>query len=455
MDPAEIQRLKETDKSIVWHPFTQMRDWIFNDPLVIERGEGVELIDVEGRRYLDGVSSLWTNVHGHCVPAINKTVVAQLDKIAHSTLLGLGNVPSIELASKLMEITPASLSKVFFSDSGSTAVEVSLKMAFQFWQQQGAHLDEKMRFACLTNAYHGDTIGSVSLGGIDLFHAIYKPLLFKTVQIPAPFCYRCPLGKQRATCRMECADEAERMISDNADELAAMIIEPLVQGAAGMIVHPDGYLRRVAESCRSHDVLLILDEVATGFGRTGKMFACEHEGIRPDMMALAKGISGGYLPLAVTLATESIFNGFLGSYESFRTFFHGHTYTGNPLACAAALGNLEVFRKDKVLERSQGLIKRFAELLASCRELPLVGDVRQKGLMAGIELVKDPDTKESFDTSLRVGHRVILEARERGAILRPLGDVIVIMPPLVMRDDQLEKLIEIVRQSIDAVADSL
>jgi adenosylmethionine-8-amino-7-oxononanoate transaminase len=455
MDSKKIRQLKADDQRFIWHPFTQMQDWLSQDPVIIERGDGVELIDVDGNRYLDGVSSLWTNVHGHRVPEIDQAVTAQVDRIAHSTLLGLSNVPSVELARELAAITPASVSRVFYSDSGSTAVEVALKMAFQFWQQQGAPHDAKIRFACLSEAYHGDTIGSVSVGGIDLFHAIYKPLLFETVQIPAPFCYRCPFGKERASCNLECAAEAERIITTQGRELAAVVIEPLVQGAAGMIVHPESFLSRVAAACRAQDVLLILDEVATGFGRTAKMFACEHEDVQPDLMALAKGISGGYLPLAATMASERVFEGFLGTVASQRTFFHGHTYTGNPLACASALGSLEAFRNRKVLEHTGLLAEDFANLLEALVGRPHVGDVRFKGLMAGIELVQDPATGEPFDSNLRVGHRVIVEARKRGAILRPLGDVVVLMPPLAMTKNELVRLIGIVTDSIDAVLEAL
>ncbi len=455
MNPDEVKRLKEDDKRYVWHPFTQMKDWLDHDPVIVDRGEGVELIDVDGKRYLDGVSSLWTNVHGHTAPEIDRAVTEQLGKVAHSTLLGLGSVTSIDLARELIAIAPASLSKVFYSDSGSTAVEVALKMAFQYWQQTGGAANKKIRFACVKDAYHGDTIGSVSVGGIDLFHAIYKPLLFETVEIPSPFCYRCPFGKERAACSMECAAAAEETILDHADELAALVMEPLVQGAAGMIVHPEGYLKRVAAACRENDVLLILDEVATGFGRTGTMFACEQEGVEPDFMALAKGISGGYLPLAATLTSERIFEGFLGTYESFRTFFHGHTYTGNALACAAALGNLEAFRRGGLSDHTARLASDLSSGLERLGGHSQVGDVRRKGLMAGIELVEDRTTKKRFDLSLRLGHRVILEARERGAILRPLGDVIVLMPPLAMSADELARLIAITTESIDAALEAL
>ncbi|NOZ01735.1 MAG: adenosylmethionine--8-amino-7-oxononanoate transaminase, partial [Deltaproteobacteria bacterium] len=377
---------------------------------------------------------------------------AQLDRVAHSTLLGLANVPSIELARELVSISPASLTRVFYSDSGSTAVEVAIKMAFQYWRQQGE--EGRTRFACLADAYHGDTIGSVSVGGIDLFHAMYRPLLFETVRIPSPYCYRCPIGMDRATCSMECADQAANVIHEHAGELAALVMEPLVQGAAGMIVHPDGFLRRVARACRDSGVLLILDEVATGFGRTGRMFACDHEGVQPDIMALAKGITGGYLPLAATLVADKVFDGFLGEFQSRRTFFHGHTYTGNPLACAAALGNLEVFRRHRVLEHAAGLGRRLESSLSRFLEIEHVGDVRVRGTMAGIELVRDAETKEPFDPALRVGHRVCMEARRHGAILRPLGDVVVLMPPLAMDPDQLDRLARITRESIIAATEA-
>jgi adenosylmethionine-8-amino-7-oxononanoate aminotransferase len=447
LDPKRIAELEALDRRHVWHPFTQMRDWMQEDPLIIERGEGVELIDAQGRRYIDGVSSLWTNVHGHGDPRVHGAIADQLERLAHSTLLGLSNVPSIELARELVEIAPAGLQRVL--DSGSTAVEVALKMAFQYWQQVGR--PERTRFACLADAYHGDTIGSVSVGGIGLFHAMYRPLLFETVKLPSPFCYRCPLGLEGADCGQACAQTVARRIAEHAHELAAVVMEPLVQGAAGMIVHPEGFLARVAQACREHDVLLILDEVATGFCRTGRMFAAEHEGVDPDLMCLAKGITGGTLPLAATMVSERVFEGFLGSYTSYRTFFHGHTYTGNPLACAAALGTLQVFRDDDVLGHVSVLDHELGALLAGFEGHAHIGDVRRRGLMAGIELVRDPGTKTAFEPAERVGHRVVMEARSRGAILRPLGDVVVLMPPLSITVEQLRRLVRITAESIDAV----
>ena len=335
--------LAAADRAHLWHPFTQQRGWAEEEPLVVERAEGTDLIDIDGRRYIDGVASLWCNVHGHRHPRIDAAVRAQLDSVAHSTMLGLSHRPAIELARRLVELAPPGLTRVFYSDSGSTAAEIALKMAFQYWRQRG---EERPRFVALRMAYHGDTIGSVSVGGIDLFHSLYGPLLFDTLKAsPGDL------------------DDVDRLLGEHAGEVAAVIMEPLVQGAAGMLMHPKGYLRGVRELCDRHDVLLILDEVATGFGRTGRMFACEHEDVAPDLLCLAKGITGGYLPLAATLAKERIYEGFLGEFEEFRTFFHGHTYTGNPLACAAALATLDVFEEERTLEGLAAKISLLRELL--------------------------------------------------------------------------------------------
>ncbi len=343
-----MKDLASADRQHVWHPFTQQRGWADEEPVIIERAEGCELVDTAGNRYIDGVSSLWCTVHGHRHPRIDAAVRDQLDKVAHSTMLGLTHPTAIELAERLTAIAPPGLTRCFYSDSGSTATEIALKMAFQFFQQRGD--TQRSRFIALRDAYHGDTIGSVSVGGIDLFHTMYRPLLFDTL-------------------KAEPGDAAdmERLFEDHPGEVAAVIMEPLVQGAAGMLVHPEGYLRAVRELCDRHGALLICDEVAVGFGRTGRMFACEHEGVAPDLMCLAKGITGGYLPLAATLATEQIYEGFLGEYEEFRTFFHGHTYTGNPLACAAALATLEVFEEERTLERLAPKIDLLGELLAGGR----------------------------------------------------------------------------------------
>jgi adenosylmethionine-8-amino-7-oxononanoate aminotransferase len=415
--------LAADDHRYIWHPFTQQQGWVEEDPVIIESAEGTTLTDTEGRRYIDGVSSLWCNVHGHRHPKIDAAVQDQLGKVAHSTMLGLSHRPAIELAKRLTEVAPAGLSRVFYSDSGSTATEIALKIAFQFWAQNG---EKRSKFITLKDAYHGDTLGSVSAGGIDLFHETYRPLLFDTLKaVPGDIA------------------DMERLLTENAGEVAAVMMEPLVQGAAGMLMHPPGYLGAVRRLCDRHGVLLICDEVATGFGRTGTMFACEQEGVEPDLMCVAKGITGGYLPLAATFTTERIYEGFLGRHDEYRTFFHGHTYTGNPLACAAAIATLEVFEEERTIEQLQAKVELLTRLLEPVAQLPCVAEVRQCGFMVGIEL-------EGFDPAERMGHQVTLEARSRGAIIRPLGDVIVLMPPLAIEGGELQRLVSITRQAIEA-----
>jgi len=426
------------DRRHLWHPFTPMRLWAEEEPLIIAAGEGNYLIDTAGRRYLDGVSSLWVNLHGHRCAALDDAVREQLGRIAHSTLLGLGNVPAAELAAALIAVAPAPLSRVFYSDSGSTAVEVALKLAFQYWQHRGRL--RRTRFVALADAYHGDTIGAVSLGGIDLFHRLFHPLLFQTLRAPCPHPYRYADGAlSPEACREACLGE----------EVAAVIVEPRVQGAAGIIVHPPGYLAGVAALCRRHDVLLICDEVATGFGRTGELFACQSEGVSPDLMTLAKGLSGGYLPLAATLTTEAIFEAFLDGPE--RTFFHGHSYTGNPLACAAGLASLRLFGERDLLAQVRSRACRARELLAQqLAPIEAVGEIRQCGLMIGVELVADRQTRRPFPPERRLGAAVCRAARAQGVILRPLGDVLVIVPPLSITDDELATIVGAIAQSIRA-----
>ncbi|HEY8001753.1 MAG TPA: adenosylmethionine--8-amino-7-oxononanoate transaminase [Solirubrobacterales bacterium] len=416
----------ELDQRHLWHPFTQQRDWCSEPPIVIERGEGTELVDVEGRRYIDGVSSLWCNVHGHRHPLIDQALRDQLDRVAHSTMLGLTHPGAAELAARLVELAPPGLQRVFYSESGSTAVEIALKMAFQYWRQRQGERCPRTSFVCLTDGYHGDTIGSVSVGGIDLFHGAFGPLLFKT--------HRVDPGDER---------KLERVLDLHAHEIAAVIVEPLVQGAAGIRVQPPGFLHRVRELTEGHGVFMIADEVATGFGRTGTMFACEQERVSPDFLCLGKGLTAGYLPLAATLTTERVYEGFLGAPEEHRTFFHGHTFTGNPLGCAAALASLDAFRSEQTLVRLQPKIRLLGELLAPVERMPEVAEVRGRGFMVGIDL-------GSHDPALRLGHRVTLAARERGAIIRPLGDTIVLMPPLTISKADLRRLVEIVADSIAA-----
>jgi adenosylmethionine---8-amino-7-oxononanoate aminotransferase len=421
MHPATA--LQDADRKHVWHPFTQQLGWCEEAPLVIERGQGTNLYDIEGNAYIDGVSSLWCNVHGHRHPAIDAAIRAQLDRVAHSTMLGLTHEPAVELARKLLTLTPRGLTRAFYSESGATAVEIALKMAFQFWTQRGDA--KRTRFICLENAYHGDTLGAASVGGIDLFHSTYRPLLFESLK-----------------ARAGDAGHLEQLLERHGPQVAAVIIEPLVQGAAGMLLQPEGYLRRVRELCDAYDVLLICDEVATGFGRTGRMFACDHEDVSPDLMCVGKGLTGGYLPLAATLTTERVYDAFLGEFEEFKTFFHGHTYTGNPLAAAAALASLELFERERVLEALQPKIELLSRLLAQrISVLPGVVGVRQRGFMVGIELIEQP-------VADRVGHRVTLAASRRGAIIRPLGDVVVLMPPLAISEADLRRLIAITAASI-------
>ncbi len=438
-----MTRYLERDKQFLWHPFTQMRDWMAAPQVVIAAGKGEILTDAAGKKYIDGVSSLWCNVHGHRKPQIDAAIKRQMNRIAHSTMLGLTHIPGADLAERLIEVAPQGLQRVFYSDSGSEAVEIALKMAFQYCQHRGGEYAKKTKFAALTHAYHGDTIGAVSVGGIDLFHSIFRPLLFSAYSAPSPYCYRCPFGKEPDTCGRECLKELEDILREHASEIAAMIIEPLVQGAGGMIMAPRGYLTEVRKLCSRYDVLMIADEVAVGFGRTGRMFACDHEGVRPDIMCLAKGITGGYLPLAATLTTEDVFERFLGAPEDHRTFFHGHTYAGNQLACAAALASLDVFEEEKVLEAVQPKIAALSEGLARFRRLRNVGDVRQCGMIGAIELVADKESREPFPESELTGAGICLAARRRGLLIRPLGDVIVIFPPLCISTENLERMLNI------------
>ncbi len=450
------QRLRELDHKHVWHPFTHMRQWLSDDPLVIVAAEGMHLIDSDGNRYLDGVSSLWCNVHGHRVPEIDAAVRSQLDKVAHSTMLGLTSEPAILLADRLMKIVPPGLSKIFYSDAGATATEIAFKLAAQYWYNIGK--PEKNTFVGFTEAYHGDTVGAMSVGRTDAFHRPYFPMLFKVHYSPTPFEYRfnptCDCNNEvceRVGCKptsdvkTQCLACLERLLEKHHETIAAVCIEPIVQGAAGMIVHPEGFLRGVRELCTKYDVLLIADEVAVGFGRTGKMFACEHEDVSPDLMCVAKGITGGYLPLAATFATQKIFDAFLGEPWEGKTFFHGHTYTGNPLACAAALASLDLFAKNDLVNRVQEKSAGLAALLdEKVRPLPHVGDIRQKGFMVGIELVANRKTKEPFDSRKRTGAAICKAVREHGVIIRPLGDVLVLMPPMAMEMDDLRTIVNAV-----------
>ena len=436
MATADLQRL---DRQHIWHPFTPMKLWGENDPLVITAADGMYLIDSDGNRYLDGVSSLWCNVHGHRVPEIDAAIRAQLDKVAHTTMLGLASEPAILLADRLMKLVPPGLTKIFYSDSGATATEVAFKMAAQYWFNLGK--PEKCQFIGFQEAYHGDTFGAMSVGRTPAFHRPYFPMLFKTHFAPTPLAQPT---ETKADAAARCLAQLQRILVDHSDHIAAVCIEPIVQGAAGMVVHPDGFLRGVRELCDRHNVLLIADEVATGFGRTGKMFACEHEGVSPDLMCVAKGISGGYLPLAATFATQKIFDAFLGEPWEGKTFYHGHTYTGNPLACAAAIASLDLFNKHDLIRQVLWKATLLEEMLGPFKVMPGVKEVRQKGLMVGIQL-------QGFDPRHGTAVAICMAVRKRGAILRPLGDVIVIMPPLAMNMEDLRTIVNAVRIEIEAL----
>ncbi|OGW24023.1 MAG: adenosylmethionine--8-amino-7-oxononanoate transaminase [Nitrospirae bacterium GWC2_42_7] len=496
----ENKHLEDTDRRYVWHPFTQMKDWEKEPPVIIAEARDCFLRDIYGKWYIDGVSSLWVNIHGHRKKEIDDAMKAQIDKVSHCTMLGLSNEPAIKLAERLIKLVqknlspyplPAGqkgssargegciispplraygseptahrggdkgegdsslltpyplLSRVFYSDNGSTAVEVALKMAFQYWKHKG--VEGRKSFAALSNAYHGDTLGAVSVGGIDIFHKTFEPLLFKTFKAPSPYCYRCELGLSPENCRMACLKELEDILRDHNNEIAALIIEPIVQAAGGMIVSPKGYLKGVRDLCTKYNVLMIADEVATGFGRTGKMFACENENISPDIMCLSKGITNGYMPLAVTIASEEIYSAFLGEFKELKTFFHGHSYTGNPLACAAALACLDIFEKEETLKNVQPKIGLLEKWLGELSGLSNVGDVRNSGLMAGIELVKDKKTKEPYPWEDKKGWQVAYYAGDKGVFIRPLGNVIVIMPPLSISMENLQQMLKVIRDAI-------
>lgn len=423
MQTQRMSELEDLDRRVSWHPFTQMAHWA---PLVIARGEGNYLVDEQGRRYLDGVGSLWCNVHGHRHPRLDRALRDQLERIAHSTYLGLTHEPGIRLAAALVEVAPRGLTRVFFSDSGSTAVEIALKQSFQYWQLVGR--PTKRKFLRVGEAYHGDTLGAVGVGGIDLFHRVFGPLLVDSIAVQSP-AFDEEAAKRTLVTELE----------TRADQIAAFVMEPLVQGAAGMLVHPTGFLQFAREQCTKHGVHLIVDEVATGFGRTGTMFACEHESVSPDFLCLAKGISGGYLPLAATLATEEIYRAFLGERSELKQFFHGHTYTANPLACAVGLESLALLR-ESTLANVQSMIPRLQEALGRIANHARVKSVRQCGLMAGIELTAYPGQFE--------GAAVCERVRELGVILRPLGDVVVWMPPLTISRAEIDLLEQATTQAL-------
>jgi adenosylmethionine-8-amino-7-oxononanoate aminotransferase len=424
-----------------------MAEYNEKDPLVIVEGEGRKLKDAKGRWYYDGTSSIWLNVHGHRVPEIDAAIVEQLGKVAHSTLLGQANEPSILLAEELVKITPDLLTKVFYSDSGSEAVEAAIKMALQYWANLEGKGTRRHRILSFEDGYHGDTLGAVAAAPVETFHWPFKTMLPSALRAPFPNPYRSeeptPQGAVRASL-----DAVERLFEEHPGEIAAVIVEAMMQGVAGIVVAPEGFMRGLSELCQEHGVLLIADEVATGFGRTGRMFACEHEDVTPDLMAIGKGLTGGYLPLAATLTTNEVYEAFLGSHAELKTFFHGHSYTGNQLGCAAALGNLELMRETGLVESLAEKERLISDRAEAMREHPYVGDVRYKGMVLGIELVSDRETKTTYPWEAQVGWRVCNRARDKGLLVRPLGSVVICMPPLASTLEELSEMLDILTESL-------
>ncbi|WP_456372902.1 adenosylmethionine--8-amino-7-oxononanoate transaminase [Methanocaldococcus sp.] len=449
--------LEKWDKEYIWHPYTQMKEYRESKNLIIERGEGNYLIDIYGNKYLDAVSSIWCNLFGHNRREIIEAIKNQADKICHSTLLGCGNVPSILLAKKLIDITPKHLTKVFYSEDGAEAVEIAVKMAYQYYVLRGDK--GRTKFISVKEGYHGDTFGAMSVGGSELFHGVFKPLLFKGYHANPPYCYRCRYYNFKDTdernekgCNMECLNEMINLIEKHADEVFCVILEGGVMGSAGMIPFPDGYIEEVAKACKENDIIFILDEVATGFGRTGKMFFCDNEKLKklekPDILCLGKGITGGYLPLAATLTTDEIYNQFLGEFGESKQLYHGHTYTGNQLLCSAALATLEIFEKENVIEKIQPKIDLLHRELRKLKELEHVGDIRGKGFMVGIELVKNKETKEPYPYGYKAGYRVAEKLLEKGVYMRPIGNVIIICPPLSITEEEIKYLCNALYEAI-------
>ena len=439
--------LIEKSKKYLWLPFTQMKDYD-QDPLIISSAQGVKLRDTEGKEYYDAFSSVWLNVHGHRKKELDEAICEQLGKISHSTLLGMTNVPATELAERLVQISPVGLDRVFYSDSGATAVEIALKMAFQYWRNIG--IEGKNKFITMKNAYHGDTVGAMSVGSIDIFHQIYQPLLFERLKVSYPYTYRHPSGDEE-TCREDCLSELRETLERHHQEVAALIVEPMMQGAGGMIRMPRGFLSGLKQLCEEFGILTIFDEVATGFGRTGKLFACEHEGVVPDILTAGKGLTGGYLPVAVTLTSERIYQAFYADYKEKKTFFHGHSYTGNQLGCAVALANIDLLEKEKIVDHVSHTTKFIHKELQDFYSLEHVGDVRQIGFMIGVELVKDKKTKQPFNWQERIGYKTTLHMRQNGMLTRPMGDVLVLMPPLCSTKEEVTDMIRIMKESIDYI----
>jgi len=440
---------QQRDLQHIWHPCSQMKDYEAFPPIVIEYGKGPYLYDIDGNSYLDAVSSWWVNLFGHSNPRINGAIRKQIDSLEHVIFANFSHKPAIELAERIVQITPEGLNKVFFADNGSSAVEVALKLSFHYHQQTGNF--RKTRFAAITDAYHGETLGALSVGDLDLYSEIYKPLLLDTLKATAPDCYRCPYNRSRENCSAECFQEMENMLRDRHEEICGIIIEPLVQCAAGMKIYPPVYLAKLRELCTKLSIHLIADEIAVGFGRTGRMFACEHAGISPDIMCLSKGLTAGYMPLSLVLMSDEMYQAFYDDYAKLRAFMHSHSYTGNPIACAIACESLNIFRDEDVLNRNKiksALIEE--RVMARAKNHPRIGEFRRIGMIGALELVEDKDSKKGFDWQKRVGYKIYQIALSKGVLLRPLGNVIYFMPPYIVEEKDIDLMVETAFQSIDA-----
>jgi adenosylmethionine-8-amino-7-oxononanoate transaminase len=433
-----MKDLIQRDLKYNWHPYTQMKDCERIPPIPVEKAEGIKLFDSHGKFYYDTISSWWCNIHGHGHPAIKAAIKDQLDKLEHVLFAGFTHAPAVELSERLVEITPANLTKVFYSDNGSTAVEVALKMSLQHWNNTGKK--NKTAFLSLDRAYHGDTVGAMSVSGASAFNSKFRSMLFKSFKAATPYCYRCPCGQKKDACSLECLESMEDILRENSDNIAAVIIEPMLMGAGGMIIYPAGYLKGVGELVRKYGVHLIADEVATGFGRTGKMFACAHAGIEPDFMCLSKGITSGYLPLGVTMTTQDVFSSFYDDRSRSRTFYHGHTYTANPLACAAAVKSIDLFKEENSLNRVGMINLMLGSFLDIAKAFPQVGDTRSIGAVGAIELVKDKSSKEPLADKGKTASQIYMRGLENGIILRPLGDVVYFFLPLCAKKEELEDI---------------
>ena len=442
-----LNEWQEKDLKYIWHPCSQMKDYEDFAPIVIERGEGIYLYDTEGKKYYDIISSWWCNLLGHCIKEINNAVKSQLDKLEHVIFANFSHEPAINLCEKLMTILPKGLCKFNFADNGSSSIEMALKMSFQYHHQKGH--PEKKRFMALSDAYHGETIAALSVGGVDLYSEIYKPILLDVTRIEAPDCYRCPYGHLHGECDCPCIEKAQKTFEKYGTETCALIVEPLLQGSAGMRIYPPLYLKKLRELCNKYNVHLIADEIATGFGRTGKMFACDHAGIAPDIMCLSKGLTGGYMPMAIAVTTQEIYDAFYADYLEGKAFMHSHTYSGNPLACSAACAVLDILKEEKIIEKANEKAIYFNQKIKEkFSNHKHVGDIRNIGLINAIELVENKETKQAFNSKFRYGYQIYKKAIEKGVILRPLGDVLYFNPPLIIEKEDMDYVINVAYESL-------